>query len=79
MDEATSSVDEKTDAIIQSMVRKDFADCTVITIAHRLNTIMDYDKILVLDQGRVVEFDSPDTLMKVEQGFFSSMVKNTMG
>jgi len=63
MDEATASCDVETDAIIQQAVRNNFNEATVITIAHRLNTIIDYDKILVLDKGRVIEFDSPVNLL----------------
>jgi len=63
MDEATASCDAETDAIIQKAVRNNFNEATVITIAHRLNTIIDYDKILVLDKGKVVEFDSPVNLL----------------
>merc|ERR1712142_699030 len=59
LDEATAAVDLETDALIQSTIRKEFHDCTILTIAHRLNTIMDYDKIMVLDSGHLVEFDSP--------------------
>jgi ABC-type transport system involved in cytochrome bd biosynthesis fused ATPase/permease subunit len=59
LDEATANVDVPTDAIIQSVIRKNFGTSTVITIAHRLNTIMDYDAILVLDKGHVAEFDTP--------------------
>merc|ERR1712161_147831 len=59
MDEATASIDNETDAIIQKMIREKFQDATVLTIAHRLNTIMDSDRILVLDDGRISEYDSP--------------------
>ncbi|KAJ3317919.1 hypothetical protein HDU76_001008, partial [Blyttiomyces sp. JEL0837] len=55
IDEATASVDMETDSYIQKILREDFAACTVICIAHRLNTLIDYDKILVLDHGRIVE------------------------
>ncbi|ORX52518.1 P-loop containing nucleoside triphosphate hydrolase protein [Piromyces finnis] len=63
MDEATASVDIETDAIIQKALRTKFSNVTVLTIAHRLNTIIDYDKILVLSKGEVLEFDSPKNLL----------------
>ena len=63
MDEATASIDEKTDHIIQNMIKTEFKDCTVITIAHRLNTIMNYDRILVLKDGLVEEIDTPINLL----------------
>ena len=63
LDEATSSVDVRTDALIQKAVRAAFKGSTVLTIAHRLNTILDYDKVLVLDQGRLVEYDTPGALL----------------
>lgn len=65
LDEATSNVDSSTDQLIQSTIRTAFKDCTVLTIAHRLNTIIDSDRIMVLDAGQLVEFDSPATLLKV--------------
>ena len=73
MDEATANVDFKTDRLIQEVIRDKFKDSTVITIAHRLNTIMDYDKVLVLDGGRVVEFDKPDVLIRKGE-LFSEMI-----
>ena len=75
MDEATANVDFKTDRLIQEVIRHKFRFSTVLTIAHRLNTIMDYDKVLVLDGGRVVEFDNPDVLIR-NGGLFAEMVKS---
>ena len=76
MDEATANVDFKTDNLIQQVIRHKFKDSTVLTIAHRLNTIMDYDKVLILDGGRVVEFDKPEILIQ-NGGMFAELVKNT--
>lgn len=64
-DEATSNVDNATDGLIQTTIRSAFADCTVLTIAHRLHTIIDSDRILLLDGGQLSEFDSPANLLKV--------------
>ena len=76
MDEATANVDPKTDQLIQETIRTKFKHCTVITVAHRLNTIMDYDRILVLDHGRVVEYDKPEILLHNEDGHFSKLCRN---
>lgn len=76
MDEATAAIDVETDAAIQKTIRTDFANATCITIAHRLNTIMDCDKILVMDAGRVAEFDSPQALLARSSSMFSSLVMN---
>ena len=73
MDEATANVDHKTDQLIQRTVRTKFKHCTVITIAHRLNTIIDYDRVLVLENGRVVEFDKPAKLLQNAGGQFSRL------
>ena len=75
MDEATASVDPHTDALLQKAIRMDFAGCTILTIAHRLNTVIDYDKILVLEDGYVREFGSPQELLENKEGVFSSMMK----
>jgi ABC-type multidrug transport system fused ATPase/permease subunit len=77
LDEATAAVDNETDGMIQAMVRKNFKDKTVLTIAHRLNTIMDYSRVLVLDKGKVVEFDTPSKLLDNTDGIFTSMVNAT--
>ncbi|KAI8610797.1 P-loop containing nucleoside triphosphate hydrolase protein [Chytriomyces sp. MP71] len=77
MDEATANVDYATDALIQQALRKDFKDATILTIAHRLNTIMDYDRVLVLDQGKVREFDSPRALLTKEDSIFHALVAQT--
>lgn len=76
LDEATASVDIKTDQILQRMIRTQLNNCTVLTIAHRINTIIDYDKILVLDMGRLLEYDSPFNLVQRESVFLN-MVRAT--
>lgn len=77
MDEATASIDNETDAIIQRMIRENFQDATVLTIAHRLGTIADCDRILVLDDGRIAELDTPEVLMNKEGGLFKAMVEKS--
>uniref|UniRef100_W5MTP6 Multidrug resistance-associated protein 1-like n=1 Tax=Lepisosteus oculatus TaxID=7918 RepID=W5MTP6_LEPOC len=72
LDEATASIDIETDSLVQQTIRKEFADCTILTIAHRLHTIMDSDRVLVLDGGRVMEFDSPSSLIQ-QRGLFFHM------
>merc|ERR1712228_863847 len=73
LDEATAAVDLETDDLIQATIRKEFVDSTVMTIAHRLNTIMDYDRIMVLDKGRLVEFASPEHLLADNKSIFYGM------
>ncbi|XP_067676997.1 ATP-binding cassette sub-family C member 2-like [Haliotis asinina] len=76
LDEATAAVDMETDDLIQSTIRTAFSDCTVITIAHRLNTILDYDRILVLSAGEIVEFASPTSLLADPDSNFYSLAKD---
>ncbi|XP_057665405.1 ATP-binding cassette subfamily C member 4-like isoform X2 [Diorhabda carinulata] len=75
MDEATANVDPGTDVLIQKTIREKFKNCTVITIAHRLNTVMDSDKVLVMDAGEAVEFDHPHILLQNQDGYFNKMVR----
>ncbi|XP_063443624.1 multidrug resistance-associated protein 1-like isoform X2 [Mytilus trossulus] len=76
LDEATAAVDLETDDLIQNTIRTEFSDCTILTIAHRLNTIMDYTKVMVLDAGVIKEFDSPNNLLKDSNSLFFGMAKN---
>ncbi|KAL4124328.1 hypothetical protein PRIC2_010165 [Phytophthora ramorum] len=75
MDEATASIDHATEKKLQRMINEDFRDATVLTIAHRLGTVLDSDRIMVLNAGRVVEFDSPRELVKDGSGVFYELAK----
>lgn len=79
MDEATSNVDSGTDKKIQGMIRDVFKDQTVLCIAHRLDTILDSDKVCVLDAGKIVEFDKPQTLLRNNASVFYSLVAELDG
>ncbi|OIW26896.1 P-loop containing nucleoside triphosphate hydrolase protein [Coniochaeta ligniaria NRRL 30616] len=76
MDEATASVDQETDARMQRLIRTEFAGSTIITIAHRLRTIMDFDRVIVMGEGEILEMGSPAELIKNE-GVFWDMLRNT--
>ncbi|KAK4793176.1 hypothetical protein SAY86_023611 [Trapa natans] len=75
LDEATASVDSATDAVIQKIINEEFKNRTVVTIAHRIHTVIDSDLVLVLSDGRVAEFDSPSRLLEREDSFFSKLIK----
>ncbi|KAG0003683.1 Canalicular multispecific organic anion transporter 2 [Modicella reniformis] len=75
LDEATAAVDVETDELIQRTIREEFKDRTVLTIAHRIKTIMDYDKILVLDKGRVQEFEAPSQLLNLKDSLFYNLAE----
>ncbi|KAK3842495.1 MAG: ABC transporter type 1, transmembrane domain-containing protein [Linnemannia gamsii] len=77
MDEATASVDFDTDLKIQTTIREEMADATILTIAHRIRTIADFDRVLVMNAGEVAEFDKPLTLMRKEGGLFRSMCERS--
>ncbi|XP_077583755.1 ATP-binding cassette sub-family C member 4-like [Stigmatopora nigra] len=77
IDEATANVDPRTDSLIQQTIRGKFQECTVLTIAHRLNTIIDCDRILVLDAGEIQEYDEPYVLLQKHEGLFYQMVQKT--
>lgn len=67
----------RTDLLIQRTIRNTFRTCTVLTIAHRLNTVIDSDKVLVMDEGTMVEFDHPHSLLQNKEGVFYKMVEQT--
>ncbi|KAJ0975715.1 hypothetical protein J5N97_017680 [Dioscorea zingiberensis] len=77
LDEATAAVDVRTDALIQKTIREEFKSCTMLIIAHRLNTIIDCDRVLLLSSGQVVEFGTPEDLLSNEGTAFSKMVQST--
>uniref|UniRef100_A0A5B7BJZ7 ABC-type xenobiotic transporter n=1 Tax=Davidia involucrata TaxID=16924 RepID=A0A5B7BJZ7_DAVIN len=74
MDEATASVDSQTDAVVQKIIREDFATCTIISIAHRIPTVMDCDRVLVIDAGWAKEFDKPSRLLE-RPSLFGALVQ----
>lgn len=77
LDEATANVDRETDKLIQQTIRTQFGECTVLTIAHRLHTVMDSDRVLVMDAGRVAEFGHPHELLQQADGFLRKLVNQT--
>lgn len=77
LDEATSAVDFETDRLVQELIRREFKDFTVLTIAHRINTIIDSDRVLLLSDGRMMEFDHPAVLLRNPDSMFSKMIAQT--
>ncbi|KAJ8929232.1 hypothetical protein NQ314_018111 [Rhamnusium bicolor] len=75
LDEATASMDPETCALLQNTIKDNFSDCTVITIAHRLNTISNSDKVMVIHAGQIVEYETPDVLLENKKGVFYNMIK----
>lgn len=78
LDEPTSNLDHQTDAHIQGLIRTIFKGCTVITIAHRIATIQDYDQILVLEQGQVKEYGNPQKLLRNPESAFAKLANGTL-
>ena len=79
LDEATASLDNETDSLVQGLLRKHFADRTVLTIAHRLESIIDSDRILVMDAGKAIECDQPYTLLSNPDSVFAQLCLQTGG
>lgn len=73
LDEITSNVDDKTDDLMQEVIQAEFADCTIIAIAHRVHTLLNFDKIITIDDGRVVEYDTPSSLLKRTTSLFRQL------
>jgi ABC-type multidrug transport system fused ATPase/permease subunit len=76
LDEATASVDHATDALVQQAIRSQHG-VTILTVAHRLSTIMDYDKVIVLGAGKLLEYDTPANLLKNSEGYFRALVNDS--
>ncbi|RFN49501.1 canalicular multispecific organic anion transporter 2 [Fusarium flagelliforme] len=79
LDEPTSSVDTQTDARMQEVIRTEFSDCTIIMIAHRIDTLLDFDKVAVLDRGSLVEFGAPEELLRDDGGAFTRLYRANKG
>jgi ATP-binding cassette subfamily C (CFTR/MRP) protein 1 len=77
MDEATANIDQKTDSVIQNLIKNTLKETTVVTIAHRLITIIQYDKIIILEQGKKVEEGSPAELLDLQGGWFRRLVNES--
>jgi ATP-binding cassette subfamily C (CFTR/MRP) protein 2 len=77
LDEATAAVDASTDALVQNTIRTEFEQATCLVIAHRLNTVIDSDKVLVLGEGQVLEYDKPDVLLANPDSTFAKLVAET--
>ncbi|XP_046432670.1 ATP-binding cassette sub-family C member 4-like [Neodiprion fabricii] len=77
LDEATANIDHGSDALIQNTIKRRFADYTVLTVAHRLNTVMDSDRVMVIREGRIVEFGHPHLLLQNPNGHFSRLLQQT--
>ncbi|KAL7911960.1 P-loop containing nucleoside triphosphate hydrolase protein [Trichoderma velutinum] len=77
LDEATSAVDMETDKLIQDSIRQEFSDSTLLVIAHRLSTVVDFDRILVIKDGVTAEFGTPKELLEIEDGIFKEMISHS--
>ncbi|KAJ2608243.1 hypothetical protein H4S08_004522 [Coemansia sp. RSA 1365] len=75
LDEATAAIDNATDTIIQQTIRSEFKNCTVLTIAHRLDTVIDSDMVLVIDNGQLAEYDTPDNLLANKDSIFVKLIE----
>lgn len=74
LDEATANIDIETEQVIQKLIKESFKDCTMIVVAHRLQTIIESDRVLVLDTGKVAEFDTPSELRKNPESHFAKLI-----
>jgi ABC-type multidrug transport system fused ATPase/permease subunit len=77
VDEATASIDFQSDALLQKVIKKHLSECTIITIAHRIDTILSSDRVLVLDRGQILELDAPQQLLKNSDSIFRKLYKES--
>lgn len=78
LDEPSANMDDESDRILNDVIEDIFSECTVLTVAHRLHSIAKSDRVLVLDNGSIVEFENPKVLLKNEGGFFYKMCQNSI-